>query len=173
MEAAGRGQAGTDKHEYAAALLQIARDRRQRRFLVARNLGMFVTTMPLRIRLDDSHDFWQATAQIQSRQTICRQYGYTSLAEIQRQSPLPAGVPLFDNIVIFENYPSQFSDAEEFLAAYSIGSPGCVVAEFRLLGMNGLRLQECLVLDCFSSSILQSCGTVPACQPDLGLWSPD
>jgi len=35
-----------------------------------------------------------------------------------------------------------FEDADAFLQSYMPGGPGCVVSEFRLLGMNGVTLQE-------------------------------
>ena len=41
-----------------------------------------------------------------------------------------------------------FATAEEFLAAYQDDRPGCLLTEFRLLGMNGIELQETLAADC-------------------------
>lgn len=38
----------------------------------------------------------------------------------------------------------QFSSAEAFLQAHSGNQPGCLVTEFRLLGMSGIELQEIL-----------------------------
>jgi two-component system, LuxR family, response regulator FixJ len=38
-----------------------------------------------------------------------------------------------------------FSSAEEFLARYTPGCPGCLVTDIRMLGMSGLDLQERLV----------------------------
>jgi RNA polymerase sigma factor (sigma-70 family) len=37
-----------------------------------------------------------------------------------------------------------FSSADEFLASYSPGTPGCLVLDIRLPGMSGLQLQETL-----------------------------
>jgi len=41
-----------------------------------------------------------------------------------------------------------FSQAEDFLDAYEASRPGCLVTEFRLLGMNGVELQELLAAEC-------------------------
>lgn len=37
-----------------------------------------------------------------------------------------------------------FASADEFLAAYRVGTPGCLVLDIRLPGMSGLQLQETL-----------------------------
>ncbi|HRX81213.1 MAG: response regulator transcription factor [Planctomycetaceae bacterium] len=47
-----------------------------------------------------------------------------------------------------------FARAEVFLAAYTDDRPGCLLTEFRLLGMNGLELQESLAADCSSLPIV-------------------
>ncbi len=41
----------------------------------------------------------------------------------------------------------QYASGEEFLEAYRDGLPGCLVSEFRLLGINGIELQESLAAD--------------------------
>ncbi len=48
----------------------------------------------------------------------------------------------------------RYASAEDFLAAYSADVPGCVVTEFRLLGMNGIELQESLAADCISLPVI-------------------
>jgi FixJ family two-component response regulator len=47
-----------------------------------------------------------------------------------------------------------FARAEEFLAAYKDDRPGCLVTEFRLLGINGLELQDTLAADYCSLPIV-------------------
>ncbi|MCA9119983.1 MAG: response regulator transcription factor [Planctomycetaceae bacterium] len=47
-----------------------------------------------------------------------------------------------------------FAKAEDFLAAYRDDCPGCLLTEFRLLGMNGIELQETLAADCSSLPII-------------------
>ncbi len=38
-----------------------------------------------------------------------------------------------------------FASGEEFLAAYTVDQPGCLVTDLRMLGMSGLELQEELI----------------------------
>lgn len=45
---------------------------------------------------------------------------------------------------------SQYPSAEAFLDAQQGNPAGCVVCEFRLLGMNGIELQESLASDCIT-----------------------
>ena len=47
-----------------------------------------------------------------------------------------------------------FGRAEAFLTTYEAKRPGCLVTEFRLLGMNGLELQETLVAECSTLPII-------------------
>ena len=47
-----------------------------------------------------------------------------------------------------------FAQAEEFLATYKDDRPGCLLTEFRLMGMNGIELQESLAADCCSLPII-------------------
>ncbi len=47
-----------------------------------------------------------------------------------------------------------FVRAEDFLAAYGENRPGCLVTEFRLLGMSGIELQEHLATDCIALPIV-------------------
>ena len=47
-----------------------------------------------------------------------------------------------------------YLNAEDFLAAETRQKPGCIVAEFRLLGMNGIELQTALRTDCIAIPVV-------------------
>jgi FixJ family two-component response regulator len=47
-----------------------------------------------------------------------------------------------------------FTQAEDFLAAYTGNRPGCLVTEIRLMGVNGIELQETLAADCISLPVV-------------------
>jgi non-ribosomal peptide synthase protein (TIGR01720 family) len=68
-------------------------------------IGLFINTLPMRIRLsaNDSLCYW--LQEIQRQQVEMQAYEYSSLAEVQQWSEVPRGEPLFDNIFTFENYP--------------------------------------------------------------------
>jgi len=44
--------------------------------------------------------------QLQAQQVEMRQYEYSPLVKIQGWSEVPRSMPLFESIVVFENYPA-------------------------------------------------------------------
>ncbi len=69
-----------------------------------RTVGLFINTLPLRVRLDGSPALGEWLREVQAAQVALREHEQTSLAAIQRASELPAGAALFDSIVVFENF---------------------------------------------------------------------
>ena len=67
-------------------------------------LGLFINTLPLRVKLE-SEEILGTLQAIQHQQQQNDQYAYTALADIRNWSEVPNGVPLFDTIMVFENYP--------------------------------------------------------------------
>lgn len=70
---------------------------------VERIVGLFINTIPLRIRLNEEKSFVELLRDVQRASVQGRRNGYCSLAEIQSQSALKQR--LLDHIVVFENYP--------------------------------------------------------------------
>ncbi|MGG4217921.1 amino acid adenylation domain-containing protein [Paenibacillus jamilae] len=70
---------------------------------VERIVGLFINTIPLRIRLHEEKTFAELLRDVQRASIQGRANGYCSLAEIQSQSALKQ--QLLDHIVVFENYP--------------------------------------------------------------------
>jgi surfactin family lipopeptide synthetase C len=68
-------------------------------------VGIFINTLPLRVKLDAEMLLLPWLEQLQRQLLEIRQYEYTPLVEIQGWSEIPRGLPLFESIVVFENYP--------------------------------------------------------------------
>ncbi len=68
-------------------------------------VGCFINTLPVRVRVDGEFSVLDLLTELQDRQIELREFEYSSLAEIQNLSELPPGTSLFENIVVFENYP--------------------------------------------------------------------
>ncbi len=67
--------------------------------------GLFINTLPLRLKVPPGTPAALWFAECQRRQVETRDYEYSSLARIQALSALPSGTPLFDTLFVYENYP--------------------------------------------------------------------
>ncbi|MEU6578108.1 amino acid adenylation domain-containing protein [Streptomyces sp. NPDC046805] len=68
-------------------------------------IGMFINTLPVRVRISADLPAVDWLRDLQSKLIDLRQYEYSSLVDIQGWSEVPRGVPLFQSILVFENYP--------------------------------------------------------------------
>ena len=65
-------------------------------------LGLFINTVPARVRLDPAAPVAQVLAELQDQQAALLAYQYLGLAEIHKLAGHPA---LFDTLLVFESYP--------------------------------------------------------------------
>ncbi|WP_456439958.1 amino acid adenylation domain-containing protein [Caldithrix abyssi] len=88
-------------------------------------VGMFINTLPVRVRFDQRTTILDLLKDLQKQAAATRDVEFTPLVEIQGWLELPREMPLFDTIVVFENYPVdsamqrvqasiQFSDFHSF-----------------------------------------------------------
>ncbi|MFL6196133.1 MAG: amino acid adenylation domain-containing protein [Thermoanaerobaculia bacterium] len=68
-------------------------------------VGMFINTLPVRVRMDDAEPLASWLGRLQERQLARQELEHTPLSQIQRWSEVPAGSPLFETLYVFENYP--------------------------------------------------------------------
>jgi amino acid adenylation domain-containing protein/non-ribosomal peptide synthase protein (TIGR01720 family) len=68
-------------------------------------IGLFINTLPVRVAVDEGARLIPWLEALQQDQLECRQHGYSSLAKLQGWSEVPAGTPLFESFLVFENYP--------------------------------------------------------------------
>jgi amino acid adenylation domain-containing protein len=67
--------------------------------------GLFINTLPLRVQLDESMECVSWLRDLQAQQIEMREFEQTPLVAVQQWSEIPPGQPLFDSIVVFENFP--------------------------------------------------------------------
>ncbi|MEK7258782.1 MAG: amino acid adenylation domain-containing protein [Pseudomonadota bacterium] len=73
---------------------------------IDRAVGLFINTVPVRFQLDAAISANDALTLIQQQANASRSHEYLSLAEIQAAAPdLRPREPLFDHLVVLENYP--------------------------------------------------------------------
>ncbi|GMU11502.1 non-ribosomal peptide synthetase [Corallococcus caeni] len=68
-------------------------------------LGMFINTLPVRVRLDGHAAVVPWLQQLQSQQVELRHHEHSPLVQVQGWSEVPRGTPLFETLLVFENYP--------------------------------------------------------------------
>ncbi|MFF9765686.1 non-ribosomal peptide synthase/polyketide synthase [Streptomyces sp. NPDC014636] len=68
-------------------------------------VGMFINTLPTRVRVDGARTAVAWLRELQEAQAEARRFAAVSLAELTSLSDVPSGSPLFDSMVAFENYP--------------------------------------------------------------------
>ena len=70
-------------------------------------VGLFINTLPVRVQVSPETSILPWLKAFQAQQVEMRQYEYSPLVEIQGWSEVPRGQPLFESIVVFENYPAK------------------------------------------------------------------
>ena len=72
---------------------------------VSRMVGLFINTLPVRARIRRDADPVEWLRAHQSCLSEVRQFEYSSLLQIKGWSEVPAALPLFETLLVFENYP--------------------------------------------------------------------
>ena len=75
--------------------------------------GLFINVLPMRARVSPESPLLPWLKELQERQAEMRQYDYSPLAEIQRWVDARPGVPLFESILTWQNYPIDDSLREQ------------------------------------------------------------
>jgi hypothetical protein len=76
-------------------------------------VGLFVNPLPVRVKIDPQDFILSCLKELQAQQVEARQYEYSPLVEVQGWSEVPRSLPLFESLVVFENYPSDASLQEK------------------------------------------------------------
>ncbi|MEL6929581.1 MAG: amino acid adenylation domain-containing protein, partial [Cyanobacteria bacterium J06600_6] len=73
-------------------------------------VGLFINTLPVRVKLAPEQKLVDWLQKIQQQQINREEYSYSSLVDIQKWSDVSSEQALFDSLVIFENYPISLSE---------------------------------------------------------------
>jgi amino acid adenylation domain-containing protein/non-ribosomal peptide synthase protein (TIGR01720 family) len=68
-------------------------------------VGLFINSLPVRIRLPPGEEILPWLKGLQAQLVELRQQEHSSLSQIQGWSEVPRGLPLFESLLVFENYP--------------------------------------------------------------------
>ncbi|MEO1069788.1 MAG: condensation domain-containing protein, partial [Cyanobacteria bacterium J06638_6] len=74
-------------------------------------VGLFINTVPVRVALPPEMPLLPWLHQIQDAQRDRETYSFSTLTDIQSWSTVPRGTPLFESLLVFENYPVSLTAA--------------------------------------------------------------
>lgn len=72
-------------------------------------VGLMINTLPVRCRVDDGMPLASWLQALQENLVETRQHQHHPLADIQHLGPLAHDTPLFDHLLVFENYPTSIA----------------------------------------------------------------
>ena len=107
---------------------------------VERMIGLFINTVPTRLRLDPKRSFVDLLQELQRQQTALMEHQHLDLAQLQRYAGFER---LFDTLYVFENYPIDHDGLASALGELSItgfGSSDATHYPLSLLVTPGQRL---------------------------------
>jgi len=68
-------------------------------------VGLFINSLPMRVQIPTEIDVATWLKTLFEQNLELRRYEYTPLVQIQGWSDIPRGLPLFESLLVFENYP--------------------------------------------------------------------
>jgi non-ribosomal peptide synthase protein (TIGR01720 family) len=75
-------------------------------------VGMFINTLPVRLRIEPETLLLPWLRQLQEQQAEMRDFEYSPLVEVHNWTQVPRGQALFETILVFENFPSAVGEQE-------------------------------------------------------------
>jgi amino acid adenylation domain-containing protein len=67
-------------------------------------MGLFINTLPMRVEVDGQRALLEWLNELRQQQIDLRAYEHTPLTKIQEWSEVQRGKPLFETVLVFENY---------------------------------------------------------------------
>ncbi|RMH66208.1 MAG: amino acid adenylation domain-containing protein [Calditrichaeota bacterium] len=106
---------------------------------VERMVGLFINTLPLCVETRPSAETDDWLRDIQKQAVAMRDFEYSPLADVQRQSGIKGHAPLFESILVFENYPVEEEMAKQKRTVSFSGFGGYEQTNFPLTLLVGIR----------------------------------
>lgn len=67
--------------------------------------GMFINSLPIRVKVSPRASFWFWLKDIQTYNIELQQYEYSPTGQIHQWSEVPGALPLYESLLVFENFP--------------------------------------------------------------------
>ncbi|MFO0760704.1 MAG: amino acid adenylation domain-containing protein [Byssovorax sp.] len=104
---------------------------------IDRMVGLFINAVPVRARLDPEQPVRAFLSALQVQQADIRELEHTPLVTVQGYSEVPRGTPLFEGLLVFENFP-----VEELVSDSGAREPGKEGGGKRPASMGDSRVRE-------------------------------
>jgi amino acid adenylation domain-containing protein/non-ribosomal peptide synthase protein (TIGR01720 family) len=76
-------------------------------------VGLFINTLPVRVKVIPKSSLWPWLAEIQVQNQERGPYEYCSAGQVHQWSDMPGALPLYESILVFENYPVDESSIQQ------------------------------------------------------------
>ncbi len=67
--------------------------------------GLFINTLPIRVKISPEASFWSWLKDIQTYNLKLQQYEYSPGGQVHQWSEVPGALPLYESLLVFENFP--------------------------------------------------------------------
>ncbi|HEX9986362.1 MAG TPA: amino acid adenylation domain-containing protein [Thermoanaerobaculia bacterium] len=94
-------------------------------------VGLFINTIPVRVSFEGKTKIAELIAELQREFQTSQDHGYLPLNDVQACTKMPQGVPFFDSLLIFENYPLETSGGAITAKAADAGAANLRVETMR------------------------------------------
>jgi thioesterase domain-containing protein/acyl carrier protein len=108
-------------------------------------IGLFINTLPIRIKVSPEAFLWIWLKNIQSQHFEQQAYEYCSAGQVHQWSEVRSSLPLFESILVFENYPDDSS----------IGQSSDLTIDLHNVFSKGAQTKYALTLMVIPSSTLE------------------
>jgi amino acid adenylation domain-containing protein len=81
-------------------------------------IGVFINSLPVRTKLGPQLTISEWLKQLQAQGAEIHQFEHSPLVQVQSWSDVPRGLPLFESLVVFENYPMNAFDSIQDLQGF-------------------------------------------------------
>ncbi|HWX41226.1 MAG TPA: condensation domain-containing protein, partial [Blastocatellia bacterium] len=69
-------------------------------------IGLFINTLPVRVEVPPEAFLWPWLRDVQARNFELRRFEYTSAGQVHQWCDVPGSLPLYESLLVFENYPT-------------------------------------------------------------------
>lgn len=77
-------------------------------------VGIFINTVPIRVKITANTSFLDWLKQLKDDNLRLQPFEYNSSGQIQQWSEIPGSLPLFESLLVFENYPTDLTTLSSF-----------------------------------------------------------